>query len=61
MFTALTLPVLGTHTLYDGEGRGGGLADPSPMISKTVASANFNFRRPLGLSMRGKKLMEFLI
>ena len=25
------------------------------MISKTVDSTNFNFDRPLGLSMRGKK------
>ena len=31
------------------------------MISKTVDSITFNFGRPLGLSMRGKKLAELMI
>ena len=39
---------------------GGGLVDP-PVISKTVNSTNFNFGRPLGLSMRGKKPVELMI
>ena len=31
------------------------------MISETVDSTTVNFGRPLGLSMRGKKLMELMI
>ena len=56
----LTLPVrryFGTK----GEGGGGWLSRPSPMIPKTVDSTNFNFGRPLGLSMRGKKPVELMI
>ena len=30
-------------------------------ISKTVDSTNFNFGRPLGLSIRGKKPVELMI
>ena len=30
------------------------------MISKTADSTTFNFGRPLGLSMRGKKLVELM-
>ena len=42
---------------------GGGveLTPPPPMISKTVDSITFNFRRPLELSMRGRKLVELII
>ena len=54
----LTLPVevFGTHTFYEGVGGGGGgvLSRP-PMISEMVDSPTFNFGRPLGLCMRGKK------
>ena len=32
-----------------------------PMISKTVDSTTFNFGRPLGLSMTGKKKLEELM
>ena len=51
--------VFGTHTFH--EGGGGRVGGPSPMISKTVGSTNFNFGRPLGLSMRGKKPVELMI
>ena len=35
---------------------------PTPsMISKKVDLTNFNFGRPLGLSMRGKTLVELMI
>ena len=43
--------VFGTHTFYEGVEP----TPPPPMISKTVDPTNFNFGRPLGLSMRGKK------
>ena len=54
-----------THTFYEG---GGGEVEPTlppppppPMISRTVDSTTFNFGTPLGLSMRGNKLVEFMI
>ena len=31
------------------------------MILKMIDPTNFNFSRPLGLSMRGKKLVELMI
>ena len=43
------------------KGGGGGGGDPSPMISKTVDSTTFKFGRPLGPSMKGKKLVELMI
>ena len=43
--------VFGTHSFHEGGG----------LISKTVDPTNFNFGRPLGLSMRGKKLVELMI
>ena len=46
------------------KGGGGKGATPTPtptMISKTADSTNFNFGRPLGLSMRGKKPVELMI
>ena len=46
--------VFGTHTFYEG-----GWAPP--MISKTADSTNFNFGRPLGLSMRGRKQVEIMM
>ena len=54
--------VFGIHTFY--EGGGGGIeltSPPPPMISETVDSTTFNFGRPLGLSMRCKKLVELMI
>ena len=52
--------VFGTHTFY--QGRGEGVEPPPPhMISKTVDSTNFDFGRPLGLSMRGEKPIELMI
>ena len=38
-----------------GGGGEGGFESTPPMISKTVDSTNFNFGRPLGLSMKGRK------
>ena len=38
--------VFGTHTFYE---------PTPPMIPKTTDSTNFNFDRPLGLSVGGKK------
>ena len=64
----LTLPVrrylvpahlVPVHTNGGREG-GGGWAD-SLMISKKVDSTNFNIGKPLGLSMRGKKMLVFMI
>ena len=52
--------VLYPHLLRKGGGGGGGWSRP-PMISKTVDSTNFNFGRPLGLSMRSKQLVESII
>ena len=48
--------------LYEGGG-GGVWADPPPppMISETVDSTTLSFGRVLGLSLRGKKLVELLI
>ena len=46
--------VLGTHTFYEGGGGGGGGVEPT----KTIDSTSFNFGRPLGLSMRGRKPVE---
>ena len=41
------------------KGGGEGLSrSPPPMISETVDSTTWNFGRPLGLSMRGKKLVN---
>ena len=40
---------------------GGGNPNPSSMISKTVEPTNFNFGRPLGLSMRGEKPVKLMI
>ena len=42
------------------KGEIGGLSR-QPMISETVDSTTFNFGRPLGQSMRGKKLVECMI
>ena len=42
------------------KGDGGGWADP-PLWSRKRYSTNFNFGRPLGLSMRGKKTVELMI
>ena len=53
--------VFGSHTSTKGGGGGGGLSRPPPMISETVDSTTLNFGRLLGLSMRGKKLVELLI
>ena len=55
--------VFGTHTFYEEGGGGGGgrVSRPPSMISKTVDSTNFKFGRPLGLSMRGRKLVELMI
>ena len=50
--------VFDTHHFYEG---GEGFSRPLPMISQTVDSTNFNNGRPLGLSMRGKKLVELMI
>ena len=50
--------VFRTHTFY--EGGGGELSQPPSMISKTVDTTTFNFGRPLGLRMRGKKLVELM-
>ena len=47
--------------VFGTKGEGGWLSRPSPMILKTVDSTNFNFGKPLGLSMRGKKLVELMI
>ena len=47
--------VFGIHVFYEGGGGGGG-GESTPMISKTVDSTTFNFGRPLGLSMRRKKV-----
>ena len=58
----LTLPVRRYLVLTPStKGGGGGSRPPPPMISKTVDSTNFNFGRPLGLSMRGKKPVELMI
>ena len=61
----LTLPVrryLVPTPFYEGGGGGGGGVEPTlPMIPKTVDSTNFNFGRPLGLSMRGKKTVELMM
>ena len=55
--------VFGTDTFYEGGGGGGGeeVQPTSPMISKMVDSTAFNFGRPLGLSRRGKKLVELMM
>ena len=50
--------VFGIHTFYEG---GGGIETSPPMISKTADSTKFNFGRPLGLSMRGKRPVELMI
>ena len=51
--------VFGSHTLYEGE------IDPPPppppMISKTVDPTEFNFGRPLGISMGVKNMVELMI
>ena len=60
VFNPCCTKVFGTHTFYQGGGEGC-WADPSPMVSKMVSSTNFNFGRPLGLSIRGKKLVELMI
>ena len=44
------MKVFGTPTFYEWGGGGGGR---TPMILKTVDFTNFNFGRPLELSMRG--------
>ena len=43
-----------------GWARGGGV-EPIPMILEMVDSTTFNFGRPIGLSMRGKKLVQLMI
>ena len=43
------------------EGEGGEGVEPISMISETVDSTTFNFVRPLGLSMRGKTLVQLMI
>ena len=44
--------------LRKGEGGGAGVFEPTPpIISKTVGSTKFNFGRPLGLSLKGRKKM----
>ena len=52
--------VFGTHTLYEGGG-GVELTASLPIISKMADYTNFNFDRPLGLSMRGKRPIELMI
>ena len=60
IFNPSCTKVFGTHTFY--QGRVESTPPPPPqMISKTVDSTNFNFGRPLGLSMRGKKPVELMI
>ena len=59
----LTLPVrryLVPTPSCGGGGGGGGWPDPS-MILKPLDPTNFNFDKPLGLSIRGKKLVELMI
>ena len=55
------MKVFGTHTFYEGAGLSRPPPPPLPMISQTIDSTTFNFGRSLGLSMRGKKLVELMI
>ena len=61
LIVLLTLPVQRYLVPTPSMKNGGGGVKPTPMISKMVDSTTFNFGRPLGLSMRGKKLVKLMI
>ena len=60
IFSLLTLPVR-RYLVPTPSTRGRGRLSRPPMISKTVDSTTFKFGMPLGLSMRGRKLVELMI